>query len=375
MRLRAFICVTALLLSRASSAKERDHRDIARALRTISADSLRGNLSFLASDALRGRWTPSPELDIAAEFIASRFREAGLEPGNGNSYFQVADLTELAAETEKRFRTVHSQTLEQPIIARNVVGLLRGSDPQLRDTYVIVSAHYDHLGTLKTAGNLSKNSRPINGDEIFNGANDDGSGTVSVIEIAKALAKGKHRPKRSIVFIAFCGEERGELGSQYYVRHPLFPLDQTVAEINIEQVGRSDSDLGKGNATLTGYDYTDMTAAVERSAKMSRVPLVRTKETDPYFQASDNFSFARAGIPDFTFATSYEFPDYHGLKDEWQKIDFPELAKVDRLLARVIWSVSNNQNAPKWNTHNLKAAKYANLRPAPSTPHVTDAQR
>ncbi|MBV9303163.1 MAG: M20/M25/M40 family metallo-hydrolase [Acidobacteriaceae bacterium] len=336
--------------------------NVERALNRISADSLRGNLSFLSSDLLAGRWTPSPGLDIAAEFIASRFRAAGLEPGNGTDYFQLADLTELAKQSGE----IRDRAIDHPIIARNVVGVLRGSPGELSNTYVIVSAHYDHIGTLDTSGKLGKEKTENNGDRIFNGANDDGSGTVSVIEIANALAKMKQRPKRSIVFIAFCGEELGELGSLYYTQHPLFPLNRTVADINLEQVGRSDSDIGKGNATLTGYDYTTITLAIQRAAKLSGIHMVKTKETDPYFQASDNYPFALVGIPDLTLATSFNFPDYHGLGDEWQKIDFPEMVKVDRLAARAIWLIANDAQFPEWNSQNEKTAKYRKAAPGES---------
>ncbi len=328
--------------------------ELQRALNRISTDSLRGNLSFLSSDLLAGRWTPSPGLDIAAEFIASRFRAAGLEPGNGQEYFQIADLTELARKGSE----ISDRAIDHPISSRNVIGILRGSDSKLQDTYVIVSAHYDHLGTLDTSGNLSKDKSDKDGDRIFNGANDDGSGTVSIIEIASALAGIKHRPKRSIIFLAFCGEELGELGALYYIQHPLFPLDRTVADINLEQVGRSDSDIGKGNATLTGYDYTTITPIIERAAKLSGEVMVRTKETDPYFRYSDNYRFAEVGIPDVTLATSFEFSDYHGLKDEWQKIDFPEMVKIDRLAARVVWTLANGRTRPEWNSQNEKTAKY-----------------
>jgi Zn-dependent M28 family amino/carboxypeptidase len=332
--------------------------ELQRALNGISADSLRGNLSFLSSDMLAGRWTPSPGLDVAAEFIASRFRAAGLEPGGGKDYFQKADLTELA----KKSGELRGRVIDRPIIARNVIGVLRGSDPELRNTYAIVSAHYDHIGTLETSGKLSADKAEKNGDRIFNGANDDGSGTVSVIEIASAFAKMKRRPRRSIVFIAFCGEELGALGSLYYTQHPLFPLKQTVADINLEQVGRSDSDIGKGNATTNGYEYTTMTPMFEKAAKVSGVLMVKTKETDKYFPASDNYRFAQIGIPDLTFATSFEFPDYHGLKDEWQKIDYAEMAKVDRLVARVVWRVANDPESPRWNSQNEKTAKFRAAR-------------
>jgi Peptidase family M28 len=332
--------------------------ELQHALNRISADSLRGNLSFLSSDVLAGRWTPSAGLDIAAEFIASRFRAAGLEPWNGQDYFQVADLTELA----KKSGELRGRVIDHPIIARNIVGVLRGSDPELQNTYLIVSAHYDHIGTLDTSGKLSSDKAEKDGDRIFNGANDDGSGTVSVIEIASAFAKMRLRPKRSIVFIAFCGEELGELGSLYYTQHPLFPLKETVADINLEQVGRSDSDIGRGNASTNGYGYTTITPMFEKAAKLSGVSMIKTKESDQYFPASDNYRFAQVGVPDLTVATSFEFPDYHRLKDEWQKIDFPEMVKVDRLIARVVWTVANDAVAPRWNLQNEKTAKFRAAR-------------
>ena len=121
-----------------------------------------------------------------------------------------------------------------PITLRNVMGVIPGSDPVLKDTYVLVTAHYDHLGV----------KPPGEGDRIFNGANDDGSGTVSVIEIANALATLKHRPKRTLVFMTFFGEEKGEMGSRYYSKHPVLPLEKTVADVNLEQLGRTDSSEG-----------------------------------------------------------------------------------------------------------------------------------
>src|SRR5690606_34504440 len=143
--------------------------------------------SFLASDALEGRGTPSRGLDIAAEFIASQFRGAGLEPLGDDGYFQTADWNLIDPKRSKTAASAQSAP-QAPVKVRNVVGILRGSDPVLRDSYILVTAHYDHLG-----------QKPGQGDGIFNGANDDGSGTVSVIELAKAFAANAVRPRRSIV--------------------------------------------------------------------------------------------------------------------------------------------------------------------------------
>ena len=141
---------------------------------------------------------------------------------------------------------------------RNVIGLLRGSDPVLRDTYVILSAHYDHLGMTNTGA-----------DRIFNGANDDASGTASVIEIAAALSALPSHPKRSILFIAFFGEELGLVGSQYYARHPVVPLEKTIADLNLEQVGRTDASNGDmtGTASITGFRFFRSSRALAESRR------------------------------------------------------------------------------------------------------------
>ena len=115
----------------------------------------------------------------------------------------------------------------EPAKLRNVIGVVRGSDSQLQDTYILVTAHYDHLG-MKPAGD---------GDLIYNGANDDGSGTVSVIELASAIASMHPHPRRSVVFMTVFGEEKDLLGSMYYSRHPVFPFGPTVADVNLEQIG------------------------------------------------------------------------------------------------------------------------------------------
>src|ERR1019366_1105841 len=156
----------------------------------ITPNSLRGHVSFLASDLLEGRDTPSRGLDIAGEYIASHFRRLGLEPAGDDGYFQTVVLRPEDPDSPK---------------SRNVAGILRGSDPQLKDTYVILSSHYDHIGLAQTGE-----------DRIFNGANDDASGTASVLEVANALAALHPRPKRSVLFILFCGEEKGLRGSLYY---------------------------------------------------------------------------------------------------------------------------------------------------------------
>src|SRR5689334_6344613 len=140
--------------------------ELAGVLNQIEPNDLRADLSFLASDALQGRDTPSPGLEAAAEFIASRFRRAGLEPPVKGTYFQTADLTDTARKMAEHF---HQQPPAGPVVGRNVIGILRGSDPKLCDTYVIVSAHYDHIGTVDTVRGRTEEKVKNTDDKIYNG--------------------------------------------------------------------------------------------------------------------------------------------------------------------------------------------------------------
>lgn len=316
-------------------------------LSTISANTLRGNLSFLASDALEGRGTPSRGLDIAAEYIAAQFRAAGLEPLGDDGYFQTADWREIAPKRE----IAKYADAPQPLKVRNVVGLLRGSDPELSKTYVLVTAHYDHLGV-----------REGNGDDaIYNGANDDGSGTVSVIELARAFAARKERPKRSIVFMTVFGEEHGLVGSRYYGAHPLVPVAATVANINLEQIGRTDDSEGPQvrAAAVTGADYSDVGDVLRQAGERTGIRITRHPvNSDRYFAYSDNQALADLGVPSHTVSVAYAFPDYHGAADTWEKIDYDNMAAVNRAVALALLTIANDPRAPQWNAANPKTAKY-----------------
>jgi hypothetical protein len=461
--------------------------DLQGALARVHAAALRGDLSFLASDLLEGRDTPSRGLDIAADYIAAEFRIAGLEPAVGGDYFQNASMavvepnfanfelklsqgereysaspndavlrlggpldiknaplfkldladaeliskltagqmggkvvitefnpalgtrlrevsrimrrakpmltilvdpkgvrahqepghrledTEhpdeagagnsrvtLTGEAAARFYealkpgasiTAHIEApVRRQVTVRNVIGILRGSDPGLRDTCIMLTAHYDHLGMLASGG-----------DRIYNGANDDGSGTVSVIEVARALAGLKQRPKRSILFMTFFGEEEGLIGSEYYAHHPVCPLEKTIAQLNLEQLGRTDSTEGRqlSNATLTGFDYSDLTSYVQRAAASTGIRIYKhARNSDAYFGSSDNFSLAQAGVPAETLAVTFDFPDYHAVGDEWQKIDYDNMAKVDRAVALALYLMAESDQPVRWNEANPKTAPY-----------------
>jgi Zn-dependent M28 family amino/carboxypeptidase len=318
----------------------------------ISEDSLRGHVSFLASDALEGRATPSRGQEIAAEYIAAQFRRAGLEPVGNDGYFQSATFEEAIKSVKNTggARARLDAASQHGGKIRNVVGLLRGSDPVLRDTYVILSAHYDHVG-LADKGD----------DQIYNGANDDASGTASVIEIAAALAAQPTRPKRSILFVAFFGEEIGLVGSQYYAKHPVVPLEKTIADVNLEQVGRTDATNGDmtGTASFTGFDYSDLTKPFVREGQAMGIRVYKDdKGSDQYFTQSDNLPLAEAGVPAETLCVAFDYPDYHRVGDEWPKLNYKNMAAVDSMVAQGLLDLASDAPAPVWNADVAKTKPY-----------------
>jgi hypothetical protein len=270
--------------------------------------ALRDDITYLASDKLEGRLTPSPGLELAADYLAAQFRKAGLEPA---------------------FQTV---PLPRHKSARNVTAILPGSDPTLRGQYVILCAHYDHLG------------------RRYPGANDNASGAASVIEIAAALAARPEKPRRSILFIAFAGEEQGLVGSYYYVAHPLVPLKDTVAAINLEQLGRTDEETGTRLRTfaMTGASQSNLAAMIGGAVAAEGVRIYHRPDEDRFFDRGDNFPFATKGVVDTTIVVSFEFPDYHKHGDTVDKLDFDNLAAVDHGIAAAILQLANSADRPAW---------------------------
>jgi len=239
---------------------------------------------------------------------------------------------------------------EKEVLLKNVIGVLPGSDPVLKETCVLMTAHYDHLG-----------KRATGDDRIFNGANDDASGVASIIEIASTLAAMQPRPKRTLVFLAVYGEEIGLVGSRYYGKHPVFPLAKTVADVNLEHMGRTDADVGPHVAfvNFTGFTFSDVPAIFKRAGEAVGVQVVRDEQnSDAYFGRSDNQALADIGIPAHTASVSYEFPDYHQPGDHWEKLDYDNMALVDRMLTLGAIMIADNPQPPKWNEAEPKAQRY-----------------
>jgi hypothetical protein len=314
----------------------------------VSADSLRGHVSFLASDLLEGRSTPSRGLDLAAEYIASRFRAAGLEPAGDDGYFQTVDLHDLGT---RGLQILNLAGPGAPSKVRNVAGILRGSDPSLRNTFVMLTAHYDHRPPAASGD-----------DRIFNGANDDASGTAAVVEAAAALASLPVHPERSILFVAFFGEERGLMGSRYYGQHPLVPPAQTVADLNLEQIGRTDAADGPQvkTASITGFDFSELPGILVNAGELTGVRVYKNPQAgDLFFARSDNQALADLGIPAHTLCVAFEFPDYHKVTDTWEKLDYDNMAVVTRTVVLGLMKLASSAPAPKWNESYEPARRYA----------------
>lgn len=335
-RLRCLSIAAFAVLAAAQTQPQRN------ALARITAEGLRGHVSFLASDLLEGRGTPSRGLEIAAEYLAAQFRRAGLEPAASGGYFQLA-------------------TVKLPqgpkATGKNVAAVLRGSSPELRETYVVVSAHYDHLGMLPAG----------EGDRIFNGANDDASGAAAVLEIAAAMRTMSPAPRRSVLFLLFFGEETGFAGSRYYLEHPLVPLERTVADLNLEQLGRTDENGRELRRVvrLTGASFSNIESVVARAAKLTCVRLETPKENSFYFRFSDNFPFAQKGIPAHTLAVAFTYPDYHAVADHWEKLDYENMAIVTRAAALAVMLLADQAEVPKWNRGNTELEKALTSTPGP----------
>ncbi len=235
---------------------------------------------------------------------------------------------------------VQTGTQSRLFPARNVVGMVKGADPELQDQVVVIGAHYDHVGYKKntTAGE----------DSVFNGADDNASGTTGVLLAARAFGQNPERPKRSILFIAFAGEEKGLYGSKAYVENPLFPLEKTRAMFNMDMIGRNHPD----SLSLIGYShFPELTELVKKQNK--HVGLTLACDREFYFGNSDHASFARKEVPVVFFCTK-ETPDLHKVSDHADKINYHKLCRVVRLLYLSAWQTANTTKKPSKPKHRSK---------------------
>jgi len=238
-------------------------------------------------------------------------------------------------------------SVENDVRAENVLGFLEGSDPKLKNEVLVVTGHYDHIGLV---------TNPNATDKVNNGADDDGSGTTGVLMLAEAFSKAKKAgkgPKRSILFMTVCGEEKGLLGSEWYAEHPVFPIANTITNLNIDMIGRGDKDHPDNNFVyIIGSNMlSDDLDRVGKKANADYTNILLDEKynnrTDPnqFYYRSDHYNFAKFGIPViFYFNGVHE--DYHQPGDEVSKIDFPMLAKRAQLVYFTAWELANGANRP-----------------------------
>jgi Peptidase family M28 len=216
----------------------------------------------------------------------------------------------------------------------NAIGVLKGSDPRAAAEVIMLSAHLDHLGV----------NEGLTGDKIFNGADDDASGCVAVLEMARVLASGK-RPKRTIYFVCFGSEERGGFGSQYFIAHPPVPLEQVVADITFEMLGRPDAKVPAGTLWLTGFERSTLGPEL---AKQGASLVADPHPEQNFFQRSDNYPLALRGVVAHTISSFGLHTDYHRVSDEVGKIDFPFMTRSLNSLVKPIQWFANSNFRPAW---------------------------
>jgi Zn-dependent M28 family amino/carboxypeptidase len=281
------------------------------------SNHVHGEMSFLASDALRGRGSATHDEFVAASYVAAQFQSFGLE---------AAQVQRVPLDPESASNSA----------TYNAIALLRGSDPKLAAQTILLSSHLDHLGTRSTPA----------GEVIYHGADDDASGTTAVLELARALASLPRRPRRTILFVCFGSEETGGQGDQYFLAHPPLPLASIVANLEFEMIGRPDPAIRSDQLWLTGWERSDLGPALARHG----APLA----ADPhplqhFFQRSDNFALARQGIIAQTVSSYGLGAHYHQPSDDLAHIDFAHLTHaIEWMIAPIQW-LANTDWKPSWN--------------------------
>jgi hypothetical protein len=328
----------------------------------VTAKQLSDYLYFVASDEMEGRDTPSRGLDTTAKFIAMNLSRWGFKPaGDNGTYFQKIALKHNPAAqpgrpflnpTEKYDPT--SMIGPDYVMTQNVVAIWEGRDPVLKNEMVAIGAHYDHVGMHPDFPGP---------DKIFNGADDDGSGTVSVLSIAEALAKAPRRPKRSVLFVWHCGEEKGLWGSSYFNKFPTVDIKNVVAQLNIDMIGRSKKadDTDPKDKNLTGENAIYVIGSEMMSSTLGSVVKGTNagylnlqydykyddpKDPERFFYRSDHFNYARNGIP-ISFWFDGVHVDYHQPGDEPQKIDYNKMEKVARTILVTLLELTDLKERPK----------------------------
>ena len=294
---------------------------------------VRADMNFLAADELHGRGSATRDEHIAALFAAAKFQALGFLPGGDDGTFvqRVALPSSLPARVQQRLSQFENVPRTE---TWNAIGILRGSDPA--NEVVLLTAHLDHLGI-----------GPPNaeGDSIYNGADDDASGTSAVLALAQALATGP-RPRRTIVFALFGSEELGGFGNAGFLAHPPVPLASIVANLEFEMIGRPDAAIPSDSLWLTGFERSTLGPEL---AKHGAHLLPDPHPAQGFFQRSDNIALARQGIIAQTVSSFGLHTDYHQPSDDLSKIDFNHLDSAIASMIEPIRWLANTTWRPMWN--------------------------
>ncbi len=296
--------------------------------KSITEKELKEHLYIYASDEFEGRDTGEPGQKKAVEYLRNYYKSIGVEPGDiEGDYFQEMTLTMRGRRGQKP-KTVETE---------NVVAIIKGSEKP--DEYVVITAHLDHVGLDETG--------------IYNGADDDGSGTVALLEIAEAFKKAADKgkgPKRSIVFLHVTGEEKGLLGSAYYTDNPIYPLENTVVNLNVDMIGRIDPSRREKNRDYiyligSDHDSVDLHKLSEQTNAESvnmTLDYRFNDKNDPnrFYYRSDHYNFAKNGIPIIFYFTGTH-ADYHKITDTPDKIEYDLLEMRSRLIFYTAWNIAN----------------------------------
>lgn len=318
-----------LVACKAQQPKNIESADVMEYANTINADELKEHLYIFASDEFEGRETGEPGQKMAAEYLKNEYKQLEIPtPLDRDDYYQ-----EVPSSAFKRGNIKDSE---------NVVAYIKGSE--MYDEVLVISSHYDHVG-------VDDEGR------IYNGADDDGSGTVAILEIAEAFMEAQkdgYTPKRSILFLNVTGEEKGLVGSKYYTDNPIFPLEKTVANLNIDMIGRIGEDMeGAGDYVyLIGSDKLstelhELSEEVNAEYMNMNLDYTFNDENDPnrFYYRSDHYNFAKHDIPViFYFNGVHE--DYHKHTDTPDKIEYDLLEKRAKLVFLTAWEIANRDERP-----------------------------
>ncbi len=300
-------------------------RRVEAALETIDADDVYSYIAYLASNALKGRNAGMKGNDMAADWIADFFGEMGLATGGPDGTF-FQSFT---------FKTRGSKKNA----TRNVIALYRGCDPAFEKEAIVIGAHFDHVGSYGEKTNPARLGRPTKFDGIWNGADDNASGTSAVMEIAQAFALARIPVKRTIVFVCFSAEEHGLYGSTHYVENPVIPLEQTSAMINLDMVGRNP----RRPVIVFGLE-SDEDRVFQKSLEQigQRLGSLKFRQCRGAYGGSYHWPFMKNGIPSVFFFTGYH-KDYHHIGDEVDKISCDRVRDIARTVFLLAVELANRK--------------------------------